>query len=61
VHTRIVEKQLKYLRYIAVQSCSQWPKKQQHLIFKDKHQCWRTVFGILNFLCEAGSEITGKW
>ena len=45
-HTRIVEKQLKYLRYIAVQSCLQWPKEQQPLIFKDKHQCWSTVFRI---------------
>jgi len=35
-----------YLRYIAVQSCSQWPKEQQPLIFKDKHQCWSTVFRI---------------
>jgi len=45
-HTRIVEKQLKYLRYIAVQSCSKWPKEQQPLIFKDKHQCWSTVSRI---------------
>jgi len=45
VHTRIFEKQLKYLRYIAVQSCSKWPK-EQHLIFKEKHQCWSTVFRI---------------
>jgi len=46
VHTRIVEKQLKYLWYVAVQSCSQWPKEQQPLIFKHKHQCWSTVFRI---------------
>jgi hypothetical protein len=39
VHTRIVKKQLKYLRYITVQSCSQLPQGQQPLIFKDKQQC----------------------
>ena len=44
MRTRIVEKQLKYLRYIAVQSCSQRPKEQP-LIFKDVHQCWSTVCG----------------
>jgi hypothetical protein len=46
VHTRIVEKQLKYLRYITVQSCSQLPQEQQPLMFKDKQQCWSTVFRI---------------
>jgi hypothetical protein len=39
VHIRIVEKQLKYLRYTTVQSCSQLPQEQQPLIFKDKQQC----------------------
>jgi hypothetical protein len=39
VHTRIVEKQLKYLRYITVQSRSQLPQEQQPPIFKDKQQC----------------------
>jgi hypothetical protein len=38
VHTRIDKNQLKYLRYITVQSCSQLPKEQQPLIFKDKQQ-----------------------
>jgi len=46
VSTGIVEKHLKYLRYIAVQSCSQLPKEQQPLILKDKTQCWSTVFRI---------------
>jgi hypothetical protein len=46
VHTRIVEKQLKYLRCITVQSCSQLPQEQQPLMFKDKQQCWSTVFSI---------------
>jgi hypothetical protein len=39
VHTRIAEKQLKYLRCITVQSCSQLPQEQQPIIFKDKQQC----------------------
>jgi hypothetical protein len=46
VHIRIVENQLKYLRCITVQICSQLPQEQQPLMFKDKQQCGRTVFRI---------------
>jgi hypothetical protein len=57
VHTRIVEKQLKYLRYITVQSCSQLPQKQQPLFSRTSSSA---AVRYLGYLCEAGSEVTGK-
>jgi hypothetical protein len=56
VHTRIVEKQLKCLRYTTVQSCSQLPQEQQTIIFKSSSVEVR----YLGYFCEAGSEMTGK-
>jgi hypothetical protein len=57
VHTRIFEKQLKYLRYITVQSCSQLPQEQQPLIFKVKSN---VEVQNLGYFCETGSEMNGK-
>jgi hypothetical protein len=58
VHTGIIEKQLKYLQYVTYNVAQNYPKSN-NLLFSRTSSSVEALY--LGYICEAGSEMTGKW